>query len=257
MPPTRFLHRLRNHDWTGALIELVIVIVGILIALQVSNWNEERTDRERGARFALRLGAELASDQRGMDEALAFWRKVGAYGEAAMAHAEQGALVEGDRWKTVLAYYQVSQLYPFELEDTTFLEMRDGGGLALLRDESLRKRVADYYRMGGAGLRANILYHRSAYREEIRGLTPWHVQEYIWSRCFLQGKGASQELLDCASPLPDDDAQRLLDAFRASPTLLPRLREWMSVMQISAIVVQGMKGDSRELAEVLKVAGRD
>lgn len=257
MLATRFLRRLQNHDWTGALIELVIVIAGILIALQVSNWNQERADRERGARFAKRLAVELASDQRGIDEALAFWRKVGGYGVVAMAHAEQSALVEGDRWKTVLAYYQASQLYPFELEDTTFLEMRDAGGLALIGDESLRKQVADYYRMGGAGLRANILYHRPAYREEIRGLTPWHVQEYIWSQCFRQNKGASQELLDCASPLPDDEAQRLLETYRASPTLLPRLREWMSVMQISAIVVQGVKGDSVELARALKAAARD
>ena len=257
MPATRFLHRLRNHDWTAALIELVIVIVGILIALQVSNWNQERADRERGARYVFRLGAELASDQRGMDEALAFWRTVGAYGEAAMAHAEQGTLVEGSRWKTVLAYYQASQLYPFELEDTTFLEMRDGGGLALLRDESLRKRVADYYRMGGAGLRANILYHRPEYREEVRGLTPWHVQEFIWSRCFRQGKGASQELLDCTSPLAEEAAQALLDAYLASPTLLPHLREWMSVMKISTIVIQGMRGDSVEVAEALKAAGRN
>lgn len=256
VPGARFLHRLRAHDWTGALIELVIVIAGILIALQVSNWNQERADRERGARFAKRLVVELASDQRGMDEALAFWRKVGGYGVAAMAHAEQSALVEGDRWKTVLAYYQASQLYPFELEDTTFLEMRDGSGLALIADESLRKRIADYYRMGGAGLRANILYHRPAYRQEVRGLTPWHVQEYIWAHCFHQGQGASQELIDCESPLSDDDAGQLLAAYQASPTLLANLREWMSVMSISAIVVQGMKGDSTALAEALKGVGR-
>jgi hypothetical protein len=172
MPAARLLHRLRAYDWTGALIELVIVIAGILIALQVSNWNQDRVDRGRGARFAQRLVVELSSDQRAMDEALAFWRKVGGYGKGAMAHAETSERVEGDRWKTVLAYYQASQLYPFELEDTTFLEMRDGGGLALIADESLRKRIADYYRMGGAGLRANILYHRPAYREEVRGLTP-------------------------------------------------------------------------------------
>lgn len=254
MAATKFLHRLRTHDWLGALIELVIVIVGILIALQVSNWNQDRVDRARGTRFQHRLAAELASDQRAMGEALAFWNKVGNYGKAAMAHAEQGALVDSDRWKTVLAYYQASQLYPFELEDTTFLEMRDAGGLALIGDEVLRKRIADYYRMGGAGLRANILFHRPEYRQEVRGLTPWHVQEYIWSRCFRQNKGPSQELLDCASPLADDDAQHLLDAYRASPTLLPRLREWMSTMNISAIVVQGMQADSAALAEALKTA---
>ena len=37
--------RLRAHDWTAAAIELVIVVVGILIALQVSNWNDARHDR--------------------------------------------------------------------------------------------------------------------------------------------------------------------------------------------------------------------
>ena len=186
-----------------------------------------------------------------MKEALEFWRKVGGYGLAAMEYSERGKLVADDRWKTILAYYQASQLYPFELEDTTFLEMRDSGGLALIADESLRKRIADYYRMGGAGLRANILYHRPEYRQEIRGLTPWGVQDYIWSHCFRQGKGASQELLDCPSPLSDLEAQQLLDGYHASVTLLPRLREWMSTMNISAIVVEGMQQDASALVDAL------
>ena len=172
-------------------------------------------------------------------------------GRAAVFVDKDGTLVDNDRWKTVLAYYQASQLYPFELEDTTFLEMRDTGSLALIADESLRKRIADYYRMGGAGLRANILFHRPEYRQEIRGVTPWRVQEHIWSNCFRQGEGASQVLLDCKSPLSDADAAKLLDAYRASPTLLPRLREWMSTMKVSAIVVESMQANGQALAEGL------
>lgn len=251
MAMTRLLRRLREQDWLAAAIEFVIVVFGILLALQVSNWNQDRVDRERGARFVVRLRAELASDRAEMNEAIAFWRQVGAFGESAMAHSEDGTLVANDRWKTVLAYYQASQLYPFELEDTTFLEMRDTGSLALIADESLRKRIADYYRMGGAGLRANILFHRPEYRQEIRGLTPWRVQEHIWSNCFRQGEGASQVLLDCKSPLSDADAAKLLDAYRASPTLLPRLREWMSTMKVSAIVVESMQANGQALAEGL------
>jgi hypothetical protein len=255
MAARRLLHRLREHDWLSAGIELVIVVVGILVALTVSNWNQDRVDRDRGERFEERLRAELVSDRTAMNEALEFWRKVGGYGVAAMAHGERGALVEDDRWKTVIAYYQASQLYPFELEDTTFLEMRDSGGLALIADESLRKRIADYYRMGGAGLRANILYHRPEYRQEIRALTPWNVQEYIWSHCFHQGKGASQELLDCPSPLSDAEAQKLLDTYDASATLLARLREWMSTMKVSAIVVQSMQRDGSALIDALAGPG--
>jgi hypothetical protein len=252
MATTRLLQRLREHDWLAAAIEFVIVVVGILLALQVGNWNQDRVDRERGARLAVRLEAELGSDIAAMDEAIAFWKKVGAFGEDAMAHSETGARVDGDAWKTVIAYYQASQLFPFELEDTTFLEMRDTGGLALIADESLRKRIADYYRMGGAGLRASILFHRPEYRVEIRGLTPWRVQEYIWSNCFRQQHGMSQQLIDCASPLDAVDAAKLLDAYRASPTLLAHLREWMSTMKVSAIVVAGMHADAESLADALK-----
>lgn len=256
MSATRLLRRLREHDWLAALIELVIVIAGILIALQVSNWNQDRVDRQRGARYAHRLAAEVATDRRAMDEALAFWKQVGDFGKAAMAHAEHGTLAGGDAWKTVIAYYQASQLFPFELEDTTFVEMRDTGALALIADETLRKRIADYYRMGGAGLRANILYHRPDYRPEVRGLTPWSVQEYIWANCFRQNKGASQELVDCASPLSADEAQHLLATYRASPTLLPHLREWMSIMAISSIVVDSMKGEAEALGKALNAVGR-
>jgi len=251
MATTRVLQRFRERDWLGAAIELVIVVVGILLALQVSNWNQDRIDHEHGARLIARLGAELASDRASMSEAIAFWHQVSALGESAMAHSETGALVANDAWKTVLAYYQASQLYPFELEDTTFLEMRDTGGLALIADESLRKRIADYYRMGGAGLRANILYHRPEYRVEIRGLTPWRVQEYIWSNCFRQGQGASQVLIDCKSPLTDAEAKSLLETYRATPTLLPHLREWMSTMKVSSIVVEGMQADAKGLVEAL------
>jgi hypothetical protein len=144
MTATRLLRRLREHDWLAAAIEFVIVVAGILLALQVSNWNPDRVDRERGARFALRLEAELASDLHSMDEAIGFWEQVGAYGKGAMAHSEDGALV-GNK-----------------------------------------------------------------------------------------------------------DAAKLLETYRASTTLLEHLREWMSTLRISAIVVASMRADAKALADALK-----
>ena len=74
--------RLRAHDWTAALIEVLIVIVGILIALQVSNWNQGRLDRARGDSCYLRLQAELIADRRAMDQAQKFWAQVAGFGRA-------------------------------------------------------------------------------------------------------------------------------------------------------------------------------
>lgn len=249
MSGAKLIKRLREHDWLAAVIELVIVAVGILLALQVSNWNQDRVDRNRGERYSRRLQAELLSDGATMDEAMRFWRQVSSYGEAAMNYSEHGTLVDGASWKTVLAYYQASQLFPFELEDTAFLEMRDSGELALIADESLRKRSADYYHMSGSGLRADLLRHRPEYRQQIRGLTPWSVQEYIWTHCFRQGAGVSQTLLDCASPISDPETTAILDGYRGSDSLLANLRVWMSTLRVSEIVVTGMRRDALALAD--------
>ncbi|MEO8161895.1 MAG: hypothetical protein ABI588_10795, partial [Arenimonas sp.] len=132
MSLTKLSTRLRAHDWTAALIELVIVVVGILIALQVTNWNEDRQDRDRADGYYRRLHEGLVVDRQNMDAALVFWAQVSSYGRDAMANAETGQRVGDSNWKTVLAWYQASQLMPFELEDTTFTEMRGSRDLALI-----------------------------------------------------------------------------------------------------------------------------
>lgn len=42
---------IRSQDWFTVAIEFVIVVAGVLFALQVDNWNEARTDRERAQAY--------------------------------------------------------------------------------------------------------------------------------------------------------------------------------------------------------------
>lgn len=246
--------RLRSHDWMAAVIELVIVVVGILVALQVSNWNQDRLERARADAYYRRIQADLVADRQSIDETLAFWKTVSAYGRAAIASGEGGQRVDGSNWKTVLAYYQASQLLPFQLEDTTFTEMRDSGDLALIADEKLRKRLANYHRLSGSGITANILHHDPVYRMQVRGLTPWNVQQYIWANCFRQLGGIRQELVDCPSPISEVEAGVVLDSYRYSATLLENLRFWMSTLGVSSIVLDGARKDAVSLATDVEAA---
>lgn len=249
----KLVAKLRRHDWTAAFIELLIVVVGILLALQVSTWNQERIDRARADDYYRRIHEELLADGAGMDQALAFWGKVSNYGGAAIAWGETGKRADGSSWKTLLAYYQASQVLPFELEDTTFLEMRDTGDLALITDEMLRKRLATYYRLTGRGVTADILRHEPVYRMQIRGLTPWAVQHYIWETCFRQWSDR-QELIDCPSPISEQDAATVLEKYRHSETLLQNLRFWMSTLRVSQIVLGVARRDAVQLARDVEAA---
>ena len=216
MPVVKLAQRLRAHDWFAALIEVLIVIVGILVALQVSNWNQDRQEHRLAQEYERRLHADLQTDLVNMKLTSEFWEKVASYQATASAHAESGVLAGGSAWKTLLAYYQSSQLRPFELGDTTFTELRAAGDLRLLGDPELRKGLADYYRNTGSGMIGEILRHNPAYRIQVRGLTPYNVQEYIWASCWKQRSGADQELIDCPSPVSEEAAPRSSSATAAT-----------------------------------------
>ena len=254
MSVTKLSARLRGHDWMAAVIELLIVVAGILVALQVSNWNQTRIDRARADDYYRRIHAELVADRNRIDVTQAFWKTVSGYGRGAIDFGESGQRVQDSNWKTVLAYYQASQIMPFQLEDTSFFEMRDSGDLSLIADEKLRKRLADYYRLTGTGITSQILHHDPDYRRLIRGLTPWRVQEYIWSSCFRQLGGPNQELVDCPSPISDAEAAVILESYRRSELSLQQLRYWISTLRVSDIVLAITRKEAIALAADVEAA---
>ena len=121
-------------------------------------------------------------------------------------------------------------------------------------DERLRKRLADYYRLTGTGMIANILRHDPVYRMQIRGLTPSVVQEYIWKHCFRQLGGTNQELIDCPSPIGEDVAATIIERYRSTDQLLQNLRYWVSSLAVSAIVLDGARREAVSLADAVGAA---
>jgi hypothetical protein len=51
-------------DWTYAIGELLIVVVGVLIALAINVWNNERLERAQERDFIRRLLSDIEEDQR-------------------------------------------------------------------------------------------------------------------------------------------------------------------------------------------------
>lgn len=239
------VRRLRAHDWIAVAIEVVIVVAGVFIALQVSNWNEERKDARRGDDYLGRLRDELHADVVMIARMTEFRRSVQAEGRAALAHAETGVLLEDSAWKTLRAYYQASQIWPYRKPAVTFEEIRSSGDLALIRDAALRARIAAHYSdNAGSGI-AEVLQYLPAYRETVRGATPWAVQDYIWKNCY-RTEGQMQEMIDCPSPIPEAEAAAILGSFPQHPELLPQLRLWLATNQLGGILLEqvGIEADA-------------
>jgi hypothetical protein len=240
-----------NRDWSSVAMDILIVVVGVIIALQVSNWNEERKDAARGADYLLRMQNELRADVVRLGTMATSWKAVNAEGRAALAHAEHGTLYHGSAWKTLLAYYQASQIWPYRKDDTTFQELRASGEFGLIRDPVLRAKVSRHYAdIAGLAI-AEVLGVAPAYREQVRGMTPWAIQECVWANCYANAF-ESQQLVDCPAPVSEDEATAVLSEYGASRELRGHLRFWVATNGLAISLSTSLQAEASKLADAIE-----
>jgi hypothetical protein len=229
MIPRRIAEHVKDHNWFAVAIDFVIVVVGVFVGIQVSNWNADRLDRIKARAYLERIGADLDADIASYADRLDFWGKVSDYGARGLDYAETGQAGDQSQWDLLLAYFQASQVAEFITTRATYDELKSGGALGLIADLELRDGLAQYY----AGASNPALTERPAYRMHVRGVIPLDVQNYIWEHCYRSDQFGHQQLLECESPIDMDTAAAIVDAIRNDAALMAELRYWMSTMTVA------------------------
>src|ERR1044071_901153 len=67
---------MKRQHWSGVFIELVIVVVGVFIGLQVNNWNQARADARLGQDYTKRLTRDLRENLTGLQAQIAYYSAV-------------------------------------------------------------------------------------------------------------------------------------------------------------------------------------
>ena len=255
MPLRKFVQRIREHDWLSVAIELVVVVAGVYIGLQASNWNQDRQDDQRGREYLQRFDVELRRDAQLLASIRGFQQQVAAYGAGAIGYAEEGRLVKGSAWQTLLAYYQASQVWPYRQNNATFQEIRSSGELRLIRNAALRARLSGHYDESAGSRAIEVVGVVPRYREHVRALTPWPVQKYIWAHCY-RGDTTGQHLQDCAAPISEAEAQAVIQRYRQDEALTGELRFWLASLDTGELVLPSIQREAEAIdAEVRRELG--
>lgn len=243
----RITAHLRDQNWIAVFLDFVIVVLGVFVGLQVSNWNEARHDAARGDEYLERIHSDLMADVAALDRRSSFWDDVVDYGAAALDYAENGKLKNGSSWQTLLAFYQASQIWTYSTSNGTYQELISAGDLGLVSDPDLRTSLANYYVTGGRRL-AKMVDIIPAYREEIRGQTPMRVQRYIWANCHRFLSGDRQELINCEAPITEAQARTILASYLDSPEVIKELRHWITHLERTADLARLNHVEAKRLA---------
>ena len=117
----RVAARLRAQDWLAIAIELAIVIVGVFIGTQVSNWNQARTERSENERVLRNLRPEITSMIANFATIGTYYDTERRYAEAALA-GWRGDPQVSDR-DFVVGAYQASQIYVTGVNSDTWSQI--------------------------------------------------------------------------------------------------------------------------------------
>ncbi len=81
----RLIENVRTRDWFTVFIEFLIVVVGIFVGLEVSNWNEARRLAAQERSFLMQLREEVRNNLGVFELRVAYTADVIGAGERALA----------------------------------------------------------------------------------------------------------------------------------------------------------------------------
>ena len=141
--------RIRNSlaavNYGHLAVELLVLVIGILIAFQIDRWAEGRRDRELEHDYLLRLQDDLHIEIQSIDRA----RSYAAARIAAILLLEESntdPAIAVDRPGEVAAALETATWRSFpQIDAFVYSELQSTGNLALIRSVSLRRDLANHY----------------------------------------------------------------------------------------------------------------
>lgn len=140
----RFTGALRRQDWTAVAVELVLVVIGILIAFQISQWSTDRQAKQDRDSATIRLLAEAEQNVAYIRLGLTLQKK--SFKELTYTLSA----VQADQWRTADRQQMLSGLQsartwvPLEPPSAVYNDLVASGSLGKIGNVGLRSAIAKY-----------------------------------------------------------------------------------------------------------------
>lgn len=183
-----------------AIGEIILVVIGILIALQVNNWNENRKSFNKALELKMRLMKDISSDMESMEKRVRFFKTLLEFGmEIEDRLTQPKTWNHNEQWQFLLNAFHVSQLWDFAPISATYNEIENSNLLGYIGSSKLSNQLSQYY-IQDPIQRRQIVGGTAEYRDYIRSIVPIKLQKYIWENCYNSELIGTQIILDCQRP---------------------------------------------------------
>jgi hypothetical protein len=175
----RIREHVGHHNWFAVAIDLAIVVIGVFLGTQANNWNQSRIESQQARQYRSMLIDDLDTNLSNLANRKQYYRWVRDEALTTLAALDRPPGQLGERF--LIDAYQASQMEPWALKRNTYDQILSVGAMGNLGSSMLQDEVANYY--VGAEVTGTNIAALPPYREILRRVMPYVVQERIRARC--------------------------------------------------------------------------
>jgi hypothetical protein len=175
----RIREHVAHHNWFAVAIDFIIVVAGVFVGIQASNWNQARVVRSQAREYRAMLRDDLDGNVVNLTTRKRYYEWVRR--EALATLADLGRPSSSLDEQFLVHAYQATQILPWALQRNTYDEIQSVGATANIGPPALRDQIANYY-VSSEVARANVSIV-PPYREIVRRIMPYAVQQAIRAHC--------------------------------------------------------------------------
>jgi len=204
MIPRRLYEHVTTHDWFAVAIDFVIVVVGVYIGIEVSNWNAERHERSAARAYIERIREDIAYSAQSLQQTVEYYQAVKTQALKALEGFEKPVDELNEHF--LVEAYDASRIISRPVERSTFDEILSAGAMNTIRNLEVRTRLAIYYKTVESAEQS--MEGIPPYRMSLRRHMPYTVQAAIFEQCknnpSIDDRGFVwvTMLMDCELVLP-------------------------------------------------------
>jgi hypothetical protein len=242
----RVIGHFRKQEWTAIFLDFVIVVLGVFLGMEVSDWNAARAARANEFAFLQAVSDDLRQEIDDTRGYLATLSDVSKWGAQASETLDAQEPCDDDCWRSLVNFFLASQWVNVKADRAAYEEIRRTG---LPRDRALKAELVRYY-----GLNEQVMAIFSElpeFREIVRSLIPAAVQNHLWRNCF-RAEGRQQYFEEsCRAPISATEARAVIEALRANPETRTALNYWLSTVSVVTMTLETQVVEAEKTLAVL------
>ncbi len=243
----RLTENLRTQNWTAITIELGIVILGVFIGTQVSNWNQQRLEQVETQRMLAQLAPNLNVLTAYFSSARSYYATTRRYASTALS-GWRGDRRVSDR-DFVTAAYQASQITGVGTNGAAWATVLGADQLRGIDNVAIRNDLS--FLMSTDYSVIDLSAVNTPYRQNVRRLIPIEVQEALLGQCGDRSSRNGSPFVElpptCDLKIAPEQAANAASILRAHPQLVEDL-QWQLAAEANLLTnLSGFETTTRDL----------